>query len=147
MGLSYPRGWLGSSLDRVWPEVMEGEGAVVAPRRLVSVAGAELLVETLTKLTRDRRFREELEARPQGDSRSARGLHGELASLRELRKRHVDDPLVGLLIEAAVLHTEANLRVVELADEMRGPISLTAARSRSKPEEVEGRGRTEAARS
>ncbi len=41
---------------------------------------------------------------------------GELASLAELRARHDDDPLVRLLIEAAILHTEANLRVVELAE-------------------------------
>ncbi|MDQ5820925.1 MAG: PadR family transcriptional regulator [Actinomycetota bacterium] len=41
---------------------------------------------------------------------------GELASLAELRARHESDPLVRLLIEAAILHTEANLRVVELAE-------------------------------
>jgi DNA-binding PadR family transcriptional regulator len=41
---------------------------------------------------------------------------GELASLAELRARHEGDPLVRLLIEAAILHTEANLRVVELAE-------------------------------
>ncbi len=41
---------------------------------------------------------------------------GELASLAQLRTRHREEPLVHLLIEAAVLHTEANLRVVELAE-------------------------------
>lgn len=41
---------------------------------------------------------------------------GELQSLGELRAQHNDDPLVQLLIEAAVLHTEANLRIVELAE-------------------------------
>jgi DNA-binding PadR family transcriptional regulator len=40
----------------------------------------------------------------------------ELASLAELRRRHRDAPVVALLIEAAILHTEANLRVVELAE-------------------------------
>lgn len=45
---------------------------------------------------------------------------GELASLGEVRARHRDKPLVGLLIEAAVLHTEANLRIVERA-EAAGP--------------------------
>jgi DNA-binding PadR family transcriptional regulator len=40
---------------------------------------------------------------------------GELAALGELRARHRAKPLVRLLIEAAVLHTEANLRVVEEA--------------------------------
>jgi len=41
----------------------------------------------------------------------------ELASLGRLRLAHRDEPLVSLLIEAALLHTEANLRVVELADD------------------------------
>jgi DNA-binding PadR family transcriptional regulator len=41
---------------------------------------------------------------------------GELAALGELRKQHRDDPLVSLLIEAAILHTKADLRVVELAE-------------------------------
>jgi DNA-binding PadR family transcriptional regulator len=40
----------------------------------------------------------------------------ELASLAELRRAHRDEPVVALLIEAAILHTEANLRVVELAE-------------------------------
>jgi DNA-binding PadR family transcriptional regulator len=40
---------------------------------------------------------------------------GELKSLAELRDLHAQDPLVRLLVEAAKLHTEANLRVVELA--------------------------------
>jgi DNA-binding PadR family transcriptional regulator len=41
---------------------------------------------------------------------------GELASLTRLRQRHREEPLVDLLIEAAILHTGANLRVVELAE-------------------------------
>ncbi|MGH2590476.1 MAG: PadR family transcriptional regulator [Actinomycetota bacterium] len=41
----------------------------------------------------------------------------ELATLGELRGQHRDDPVVALLIEAAVLHTEANLRVLDAADE------------------------------
>lgn len=41
---------------------------------------------------------------------------GELKSLAELRAEHAQDPLVRLLVEAARLHTEANLRVVELAE-------------------------------
>lgn len=52
----------------------------------------------------------------------------ELSSLGELRARHEDDPLVRLLIEAAVFHTEANLRVVELAEANRAVLSV---RSRS----------------
>jgi Virulence activator alpha C-term len=50
----------------------------------------------------------------------------ELASLGELRARYADDPLVGLLVEAAVLHTEANVRVIELAERSRK--ALTARR-------------------
>ena len=41
---------------------------------------------------------------------------GELAALGKLRREHRDDPLVALLIEAAVLHTKADLRLVELAE-------------------------------
>jgi DNA-binding PadR family transcriptional regulator len=41
----------------------------------------------------------------------------ELATLGELRKRQRGEPLVSLLIEAALLHTEANLKVVERAEE------------------------------
>lgn len=40
----------------------------------------------------------------------------ELATLGKLRSRHGEDPLVELLIDAAILHTKANLRVVELAE-------------------------------
>lgn len=39
----------------------------------------------------------------------------ELATLTELRLRHQEDPLIDVLVEAAVLHTEANLRVTEHA--------------------------------
>lgn len=41
---------------------------------------------------------------------------GELGGLEELRKRHHDDPLVRLLVVAAVLHTEASLRFLEEVD-------------------------------
>lgn len=40
----------------------------------------------------------------------------ELASLGQLRSEHERDPLVRLLIEAAALHSEANLRITELAE-------------------------------
>jgi len=40
----------------------------------------------------------------------------ELGALAQLRARHAGDPLVSLLVEAAVLHTEANLKIVELAE-------------------------------
>ena len=45
-----------------------------------------------------------------------RAYLAELAALGELRKRHKTESLVSLLIEAAILHTEANLKVVERAD-------------------------------
>lgn len=41
---------------------------------------------------------------------------GELAALRKLRQQHGDQPLVSLLIEAAILHTKADLRLIELAE-------------------------------
>jgi DNA-binding PadR family transcriptional regulator len=47
---------------------------------------------------------------------------GELASLGELRGQHRGEPLVELLIEAAILHTEANLRVVERAEKSPGEL-------------------------
>jgi DNA-binding PadR family transcriptional regulator len=40
---------------------------------------------------------------------------GELASLSDLRAQHGRDPLVRLLIQAAALHTEANLQIVDVA--------------------------------
>lgn len=46
----------------------------------------------------------------------------ELKSLAELRAEHAQDPLVRLLVEAARLHTEANLRVVELAEAASGEL-------------------------
>ena len=46
-----------------------------------------------------------------------RAYLSELASLTGLRRRYEDHPFVAMLIHAAVLHTEANLRVVELAEE------------------------------
>jgi DNA-binding PadR family transcriptional regulator len=43
-------------------------------------------------------------------------LLGEMSALGQLRRRHRGEPLVSLLIEAAVLHTKADLRLVELAE-------------------------------
>lgn len=40
----------------------------------------------------------------------------ELASLMKLRTKHRDEPLVTLLIDAAILHTRANLEVADLAE-------------------------------
>jgi DNA-binding PadR family transcriptional regulator len=40
----------------------------------------------------------------------------ELAALGQLSSKHRDEPLISLLIQAAVLHTEANLKIVERAE-------------------------------
>jgi DNA-binding PadR family transcriptional regulator len=47
---------------------------------------------------------------------------GELAALGELRSAHTNDPLIRLLIDAAILHTEANLQVVERAADAAGEL-------------------------
>jgi DNA-binding PadR family transcriptional regulator len=52
---------------------------------------------------------------------------GELAALAELRKRHREDPLISLLIEAAILHTKADLRVIELAEGAAEKLATRAA--------------------
>jgi len=50
--------------------------------------------------------------------RSQREVYlAELSTLGELQRHHTDEPLVRLLIEAASLHTIANLRIAERADE------------------------------
>ncbi|MHB1242306.1 MAG: PadR family transcriptional regulator [Gaiellaceae bacterium] len=59
---------------------------------------------------------------------------GELKSLAELRAEHAQDPLVRLLVEAAKLHTEANLRVVELAEAAAAELVRTDAGSAAKDE-------------
>ncbi len=41
----------------------------------------------------------------------------ELAALGKLRSQHREEPLIALLIEAAILHTEANVRVLDAAEE------------------------------
>jgi DNA-binding PadR family transcriptional regulator len=51
----------------------------------------------------------------------------ELASLGDLRREHRDDPLVRLLIEAATLHTQANLRIIDSAEKERSALARAAA--------------------
>jgi DNA-binding PadR family transcriptional regulator len=63
----------------------------------------------------------------------------ELAALAELRRSHRDEPLIALLIEAAILHTEANLRVVELAEKAPGKLLLRSARGKKPEQAVERR--------
>lgn len=52
---------------------------------------------------------------------------GQLATLAELRNAHADEPLVQLLIDAARLHTEADLSLLELA-ESRSKVLAAPAR-------------------
>ena len=49
----------------------------------------------------------------------------ELAALAQLRSRHDEEPLISLLVEAAILHMEANLRVVELAEKNEKQLAAT----------------------
>ena len=60
----------------------------------------------------------------------------ELGSLGQLRAGHERDPLVTLLIEAAVLHTEANLEVVERAERARAEIAQRAPASSTPVEQA-----------
>jgi len=41
---------------------------------------------------------------------------GELASLAELRRQHREDPVVSLLIDAAIRHTDVQLKIVDRAE-------------------------------
>lgn len=52
----------------------------------------------------------------------------ELAALGQLRLGHREQPLVDLLIQAALLHTEANLKVVELAEAAQDELTQAAER-------------------
>jgi DNA-binding PadR family transcriptional regulator len=52
----------------------------------------------------------------------------ELASLGRLRRTHADDPFVGLLVDAAVLHTKADIQVVERAAENANELSEAAGK-------------------
>lgn len=55
----------------------------------------------------------------------------ELAALSQLRSKHRDDELVSLLIEAAILHSEANLKVLERAE--ASSAKLAPRRSAARP--------------
>lgn len=60
---------------------------------------------------------------------------GELAALRKLRRKHGEEPLVSLLIDAAILHTKADIRLLELAESQAG--SLTASEPTPKADQSE----------
>ena len=53
----------------------------------------------------------------------------ELAGLTRLRRSHTGDPLVALLMDAAVAHTRADLELVEGAAELLAPIAGSGTRS------------------
>jgi DNA-binding PadR family transcriptional regulator len=55
----------------------------------------------------------------------------ELGALVKLRKKHRAQPLVGLLIDAAVRHTEANLRIVDSAERLMDSLVDAARESPS----------------
>lgn len=54
---------------------------------------------------------------------------GELRTLAELRHEHADDPVIRLLIDAARLHNEANLRLLEIAEGEQADLSAAAHRA------------------
>ena len=51
---------------------------------------------------------------------------GELGALGELRQARQQDPLVALLVEAAILHTQADLSIVERAEDRLGDLAAQA---------------------
>ena len=52
---------------------------------------------------------------------------GELAALADLHDEHREDPLVSLLIDAAIRHTHANLEIVEEAEKKRASLATAEA--------------------
>jgi DNA-binding PadR family transcriptional regulator len=95
--------------------------------RLTEAGGDELARWISTPATRQGGYRDEFFLKPlvtsalgAGQLRSIARTQREaylleLRSLTELQLQHRDQPLVALLIEAALLHTRANLQVVERA--------------------------------
>jgi DNA-binding PadR family transcriptional regulator len=61
----------------------------------------------------------------------------ELAALAKLRRSHRGEPVVELLIEAAVLHTKANLRIVELAERAADDLAAAGQHLRAAKEDNE----------
>jgi DNA-binding PadR family transcriptional regulator len=64
---------------------------------------------------------------------------GELAALQALRNDHDEEPLVDLLIEAALLDIEAKLRVVELAESRQKALVRAAQKSTAAPAATDAR--------
>src|SRR3954469_12311565 len=58
----------------------------------------------------------------------------ELAGLTRLRRTHVSDPLVALLIDAAIAHTKADLELLDSATERLAPVAERAEQSAARAE-------------
>ncbi|MDX3239002.1 PadR family transcriptional regulator [Streptomyces sp. ME03-5709C] len=65
----------------------------------------------------------------------------ELAALTRLRRDHTHDPLVGLLIDAAIAHTKTDLQLVDTATDRLASLARPAAPSHEVTEEPETRER------
>lgn len=59
---------------------------------------------------------------------------GQLKALAELRREHSSRPLVALLIDAARLHTDAELRLLDVAESHAAGLSADAAATEPLPE-------------
>jgi len=66
----------------------------------------------------------------------------ELASLGNLRRQHREEPLVSLLIKAAVLQTEANLKVVGDADDQAEQLAMASGGARATQLTQDAKGET-----
>ena len=62
---------------------------------------------------------------------------GQLRTLAELHAAHTDEPLVALLIDAARLHIEADLKFLELALQARATLASVAHRPNRDDDRVE----------
>lgn len=61
---------------------------------------------------------------------------GELSSLQALRSEHRDEPLIDLLVEAAILDAEAKLRVLELSESRQNLLLRKARAPRTAADQV-----------
>ena len=82
--------------------------------------------ELFLKLFAASRLGAEALARLVAAQRSA--CFSEIGSLTRLRTQHADEPLVALLIDAAIAHTNADLQVVESASSRLGAVALAPRR-------------------
>lgn len=97
---------------------------------------------------RDDFFLKLFAAARQGTARLARVIAiqraayvAELRGLAELRRDRGDEPLVRLLIEAAIHHVEANLRTLEQAEaDLPGLVGAQSAQAEERPVSRERRG-------